>query len=41
MPLRWIAAEKSFRRVKGYRDIPLLTAALSRHYERVSIDCFT
>jgi putative transposase len=43
MTLRWVAAgmleaEKSFRRVKGYRDIPLLAAALSRHYEQVRLD---
>ena len=34
MTLRWIAAgmfeaEKSLHRVKGYREIPLLTAAFS------------
>ncbi len=31
-------AERGFRRGKGYRDLPLLAAALSRHYEQVSID---
>jgi hypothetical protein len=36
MALRWTAAgmldaEKSFRRVKGFRDLPALRAALRRH----------
>lgn len=38
---RWTAAgmlvaERQFRRVKGYRDIPVLLAALSAHAEKVS-----
>jgi hypothetical protein len=33
---RWVAAgmlnaEASFRRVKGYKDMPVLVAALARH----------
>lgn len=36
MALRWTAAgmrdaEWSFRRVKGFRDLPMLRAALRRH----------
>jgi putative transposase len=40
MKKRWLAAgmleaERSFRRVKGCREMPLLVAALRRHAERV------
>ena len=38
---RWTAAgmevaQKQFRRVNGYRDIPILVAALRAHAEKVS-----
>lgn len=38
MVVRWMAAalldaEKRFRRVKGYRDMPMLRVALHRHYQ--------
>jgi putative transposase len=41
MVCRWIAAgmlaaERSFRRVKGCKDMPLLIAALARHLEEVT-----
>ena len=41
MIARWTAAgmlvaERQFRRVKGYRDIPVLLAALAAHAEKVS-----
>jgi len=41
MIVRWTAAgmlvaERQFRRVKGYRDIPVLLAALAAHAEKVS-----
>jgi putative transposase len=41
MVCRWIAAgmlaaERSFRRVKGCKDMPLLVAALARHAEEVT-----
>jgi putative transposase len=40
MALRWTAAgmldaERSFRRVKGFRDLPQLAAALRRHADDV------
>ena len=40
MVVRWMAAslldaEKRFRRVKGYRDMPLLRIALRRHHQAV------
>ena len=40
MALRWTAAgmldaEKSFRRVKGFRELPTLQAALRRHAANV------
>jgi len=42
MVCRWVAvgmlnAERSFRRVKGYRDMPALVAALARHAEEVTV----
>src|SRR6266849_6994497 len=41
MVLRWTAAglleaEKQFRRVNGYRDMPILRRALAQHYQRVA-----
>ncbi len=41
MALRWTAAgmleaEKQFRRVRGYRELPLLTSALRLHEEVIS-----
>src|SRR5215470_14104198 len=38
MVVRWMAAalleaEKRFRKVKGYRDMPMLRVALHRHYQ--------
>ncbi len=41
MVKRWTAAglevaQSQFRRVNGYRDLPILTAALQRHAEKVS-----
>lgn len=46
MRLRWCAAgmleaEKSFRRVKGHRQMPVLVAALRRHAEHVTGTCNT
>jgi transposase-like protein len=40
MALRWVAAglldaEKRFRKVKGYREMPMLRVALRRHHQRV------
>jgi putative transposase len=42
MVCRWtaagmLAAERSFRRVKGCKDMPLLMAALARHVEEVTV----
>jgi putative transposase len=42
MVCRWtaagmLAAERSFRRVKGCKDMPLLVAALARHVEEVTV----
>jgi putative transposase len=42
MVCRWtaagmLAAERSFRRVKGCRDMPILVAALARHAEEVTV----
>jgi len=42
MVCRWIAAvmlaaERSFRRLKGCNDMPRLVAALARHAEEVTI----
>ena len=39
---RWTAAgmlnaEHSFRRVKGYKDMPTLVASLARHVEEVTV----
>ena len=44
MVKRWAAAgmlnaERSFRRVKGCRDMPTLVAALRRHIETVTPSC--
>jgi hypothetical protein len=41
---RWCAAgminaQRSFRRVKGYKNMPLLVAALRRHAETVTPAC--
>ncbi len=41
MVLRWTAAgllqaEKQFRRVNGYREMPILRRALLQHYQRVA-----
>ncbi len=41
MALRWTAAgmleaEKQFRRIRGYRDLPLLASALRRHEEVIN-----
>lgn len=41
MVKRWTAADREiaqsqFRRVNGYRDLPILTEALQRHAEKVS-----
>lgn len=41
---RWMAAgmlnaERSFRRVKGCKDMPTLVAALARHIETVTPSC--
>ena len=41
MALRWTAAamleaKKGFRRLKAYKQLPTLRAALITHYERVS-----
>ena len=41
---RWMAAgmlnaERSFRRVKGCKDMPTLVAALARHVETVTPSC--
>jgi putative transposase len=41
---RWCAAgminaERSFRRVKGCKDMPVLVAALGRHAEAVTAAC--
>ena len=43
MILRWVAfalieAEKGFRRVKGYRDMKKLVAALDRHQREIELD---
>jgi transposase-like protein len=43
MALRWVAAgmteaQKHFRRIKGFRDLPVLACALARHDELVSVD---
>lgn len=43
---RWVAAgmlnaERSFRRVKGAKDMPTLVAALARHIEAVTPSCDT
>ncbi|HEV2771371.1 MAG TPA: IS256 family transposase, partial [Thermoleophilaceae bacterium] len=40
MVMRWTAAgildaERSFRRVRGHRELPKLRAALQRHVQRV------
>ena len=40
MVVRWMAAglldaEKRFRSVKGYRDMPMLRVALRRHHQGV------
>jgi putative transposase len=32
-----LAAERSFRRLKGYKDMPRLVAALAHHAEEVTI----
>jgi transposase-like protein len=42
MVVRWMAAgllvaEKRFRRVKGYRDMPVLRVALHRHHQRLAL----
>jgi putative transposase len=42
MVRRWVAAgmvnaERSFRRVKGCTDMPVLVAALARHTEEVGV----
>jgi putative transposase len=42
MVRRWVAAgmlnaERSFRRIKGCKDMPVLVAALARHAEEVSV----
>jgi hypothetical protein len=42
MVCRWtaagvLAAERSFRRVKGCKDMPRLVAALARHAEEVTV----
>jgi putative transposase len=42
MVCRWtaagmLAAERSFRRVKGCKDMPLLVAALARHAKEVTV----
>jgi hypothetical protein len=44
MVLRWAAAgmlnaERSFRRIKGCKDMPTLVAALARHVETVTPSC--
>ena len=41
MVVRWMAAglldaEKRFRRVKGYREMPLLSRALRKHHEALA-----
>jgi putative transposase len=41
MVLRWTAAglleaEKHFRKINGYREIPILHRALQHHYQRVA-----
>jgi hypothetical protein len=41
MVLRWTAAglleaEKQFRRVNGYREMPFLRRALLQHYQRIA-----
>ena len=41
MALRWTAAgmleaEKQFRRIRGYRDLPSLTSALRQHEEVIN-----
>jgi putative transposase len=46
MVRRWAAAgmlnaERSFRRIKGYNDMPILVAALARHTEPVTPNCNT
>jgi putative transposase len=43
MALRWTAAamqeaKKGFRRLKAYRQLPALRAALAAHYERETND---
>jgi hypothetical protein len=43
---RWCAAgmlnaERSFRRLKGHRQMPLLVAALARHIEAATPACDT
>jgi hypothetical protein len=42
MVRRWVAAgmvnsERSFRRIKGCKDMPVLVAALARHAQEVSV----
>ena len=42
MVRRWVAAgmlnaQRSFRRIKGHADMPVLVAALARHAEEVSV----
>ena len=42
MVCRWtaagmLAAERSFRRVKGCKDMPALVASLARHVEEVTV----
>jgi putative transposase len=42
MVCRWMAAgmlnaERGFRRLKGYKDMPALVAALARHAEEVTV----
>jgi putative transposase len=46
MVRRWVAAgmlnaERSFRRVKGCKDMPVLVAALRAHAARVTPACQT
>jgi putative transposase len=42
MVCRWMAAgmlnaERGFRRLKGYKDMPALVAALARHAQEVTV----
>jgi len=43
MIVRWVAtavreAEKKFRRLRGYKEMPLLLAALDAHADSLKID---